>query len=288
MPRIDDRYAKSIVYLYPTLEDAQEGKTTGATGFLVSIPFEHKVNGQMRHNLGFIVTNDHVVSKGIEAVRLNRHDRTSDALAIKKDSWNSHPDGDDLAIAIALVDANIYDHSYIPSDLFITQDFIDQHDVGMGDEVFVIGRFRYHEGRKQNLPSAQFGYISQMPNEPVQVQREIDYTSMQDAFLVEMRSIGGYSGSPAFLYLPPFTHRMTKDRKSLNGNSYLRLLGVNFGHLPTNDLIVDKSGLRVNDWYTKSNSAMTGVIPAWKLNDILSDELLRAEKEFKRNHINSD
>jgi hypothetical protein len=52
---------------------------------------------------------------------------------------------------------------------------------------------KFHEGRQKNSPTARFGNIAQMPNEPVIIKR-----FEQECFLVEARSIGGYSGSPVF------------------------------------------------------------------------------------------
>ena len=154
-------------------------------------------------------------------------------------------------------------------------------DIGPGDEAFVVGRFISREGRQKNVPSLRFGNIAQMPGEPI-----IDPVSgfEQEAFLVEVRSIAGYSGSPVFVQIPPAANMSGINPDlidKLPGYHPIRskipvqmgpwLLGVDFCNIYSKDKIYSsQTGKPVSDdWYVPANTGMMGVIPAWKINDIL-------------------
>jgi hypothetical protein len=64
---------------------------------------------------------------------------------------------------------------------------MDQLNIGVGDEVFMIGRFISHQGLNRSQPLARFGNIAMMPGERVRDGRGFDV----EAFLVEMRSLSG-------------------------------------------------------------------------------------------------
>lgn len=77
---------------------------------------------------------------------------------------------------------------------------IDAFRVGPGDDVFVVGRFINSQGKLRNIPSVRFGNIAQMPLKPIE-QGRVFGEFQQESFLVEARSISGFSGSPVFLIL---------------------------------------------------------------------------------------
>jgi hypothetical protein len=108
----------------------------------------------------------------------------------------------------------------------------------------------------------------------------------QDSFLVEMRSLSGYSGSPVFIY----TGRMTVGREWFGDIEVedepiheLALLGIDWSHLFDKAPVRDGSGHRVEDYLVRANSGMMTVVPAWKLTELLEgDELTEMRKETKR------
>ncbi|WP_420967308.1 hypothetical protein [Bradyrhizobium sp. B120] len=91
-----------------------------------------------------------------------------------------HPSGDDLSVCLVSFDPKIYKFHFIPKAKFLTREIIDGLNDGPGAEVFVVGRFVSHEGKQQNRPTAGFGFIGEMPFEPV-VQ---DDGFKQESFLV--------------------------------------------------------------------------------------------------------
>ncbi len=279
MPRIHDAILECVVYLYPTAQAASDGEAIGGTGFLVFLPSE-KHDG---YGFPYVITNSHVIREGgSPVVRLNTKDGDRAIHAYSEGDWIHHPDGDDLAAApIALTDLHRY--QMLPlKELAITPEFIDEHGVGPGDETYMVGRFVNHEGRQQNTPTVRFGAIAQMNVEPIPSERGF----MQESFLIEGRSIPGYSGAPVFLYLDLGTPRPGGKGTSLMlGNWQTRLLGVDWCHLNQQWSVLDKTGEAAADddghtpgYHVIANTGMMGVIPAWKLLTLLNCEEFVAQR----------
>src|SRR5260370_20532817 len=68
--------------------------------------------------------------------------------------------------------------------------------IGIGDEVVIPGLFLSHLGTLQNQPIARTGNGAAMRGGPVPTSR-----GPMDAYLVEMRSVGGISGSPVLTHM---------------------------------------------------------------------------------------
>jgi hypothetical protein len=79
---------------------------------------------------------------------------------------------------------------------FATDQVIQQENIGIGDEVFAVGLFNQKWGNERNIPIMRTGIIASMPEEPLLGEIDTPY----DAYLAELRSIGGLSGSPVFVY----------------------------------------------------------------------------------------
>jgi hypothetical protein len=98
----------------------------------------------------------------------------------------------------------------------------------------------------------------------------------QDSFLVEMRSFSGYSGSPVFVYINPTLARPPSYKTPLNHpyNQVFHgpwLLGIDWSHIPNFKpvLMADtKQEVAPKQW-VEVNSGMAGVIPAWRIQEIL-------------------
>ena len=117
-----------------------------------------------------------------------------------------------------------------------------ERDVRIGSDVLMVGRLRYLEGRVTNKPAIRFGNVSMMPDEPI---RKEDLNNDQYSFVVEMRSIGWFSGSPVWVYKP--------------GESWpAMLLGVDWGHLFERTKSV-----------ARENANMACVAPAWHILDLI-------------------
>jgi hypothetical protein len=273
MPRINDEVANASVFLYPSENDAEQGLAFGGSGFLVSMPSRrHPDRGQHI----YIVTNRHVVEDfGSDTVRINRTEGLPPFIK-KLTNWQFHPDGTDIAVhyaqAIGLTRPFFLRH--VSTGMFITPDLIDKLNLGIGDEVFMMGRLVGYDGREVNVPSLRFGHVSApLKTQSVPIQYEyggVKRTANQDCFLVECRSLVGYSGSPVLIEITART-RVVYQNELKGYDSFL--LGVNCAY--------PRHKVTVGTFSALIDSGMALVIPAWKVQEILDRSDLQRERDLE-------
>lgn len=309
VPRIPQQYLDCSIYLYDSRMAAEAGERLGGSGCLVRLITHSGWDDERYKRTGrgmivypphiYAVTNRHVVEGGCPVIRLNTIDDEIDVLELEQDDWILHPEGDDLAVAA--IDLPNGRHKYHPLD---PGEFITRYDVtglGAGDDTFMVGRFISHAGRQRNTPSLRFGSIAMLPFEKVRLENGF----MQEAFLVETRSISGYSGSPVFVYRPtqkttafniPNVHPTWEDPyaekyKEFEVTSITdpvgrpALLGIDCGHVRNREPILNAEGKpHQYGWHVETNTGMAIVIPAWRLYDLLNKPefvMAREEKDKK-------
>jgi hypothetical protein len=286
MPRLPDSILDCVVYLYPSEAAAEDGELIGGTGFLAGLPLTDELNNIITH-LPCVVTNKHVIKNGSMIVRLNTRDGKTDVIPLDGIPWFEHPAGDDLACCPIGLNL-IHKYNYLPAEMLGNRKTMDGMEVGIGDEVFIVGRFINRDGKQQNTPTVRFGNIAQMPHEPTLQEDGF----LQDNFLVEARSISGYSGSPVFWYIPPqvsFAGQSETIQRSLFASFPLvrknrqglwmgfgpQLLGIGYSYVPFNQPAFNKHTRKPDEnLFIKSNTGMMGVIPAWKLTEMLLGETM--------------
>ena len=219
VPRIRDPILDCVVYLYPSKHEAMEGFNIGGTGFLLSVPTEKLTSADF---FVYAVTNRHVVVKGATCVRLNTKEGDIDAFEYRRDQWIVC-ESDDLAIRLLPNISNTFRINAIPRPCLVTKEMVIRHDIGVGDDILMVGRFINREGIQRNSPTARFGHIAQMPGDPLIT----NDGTQEEAFIAEIRSIGGYSGSPVFLLPNPIYSRQGEAFPSDMG----LMLGVDFCHI---------------------------------------------------------
>lgn len=257
MPRVPDEPLQGAAFLYRSVDEAHSNARIGGTCFLVS-RYAPKASNALKQNsyIPFWVSNRHVVYEAsAPVVRVNRRDSGTTIFDYDCLDWTVHPDGDDLAAVCAFghVDLARDEIRGVPEEYFVTRDKVDGFKIGVGDDIAMIGRFINHQGRNQNRPSIRFGNISMMP-EPIQnnvIRKD------QLSYAVEMRSRTGFSGSPVAVYRMPGTSLMPLPDEA---QFFHGLLGVCWGH------IIDEEG---------ENTWLNGVIPAWKITDLLDTPKLK-------------
>jgi hypothetical protein len=189
----------------------------------------------------YVVTARHVVQgirdKGIDKVLLRVNRKSGDAAWIEtrvKD-WNFHPD---KAIDVAVLPFEPFigfDHNLFSTTGFVTPEVVTNEQIGVGNEVFIVGLFNRHYGEKNNIPIVRVGNIAAMPGEKVNAG-----LGPMDAYLIEARSIGGLSGSPVFL---PLGTRRSMTGLAMSPGQLQRyyLLGLIHGHFDVReDDLVDE------------------------------------------------
>lgn len=284
-------------YLYESVEAAQKGEEFGGSGFLVHVPTEHE---------GFValyaVTNKHVVKDGFSVLRLNTTDGAVDTISSKPESWLHN--GNDVAILPLEMEGKRFKWFSIEVNRFITPDIISNYRIGPGAETVLIGRLITAEGRQRNRPVARFGNLSMMadPNEPF----IRDDGEEQESFLVECRSLSGFSGSPVFVYttqtyfgddapkiretgeLIPETSEtegLKMDLISLSGTFGPWLLGIDWGHLPLWRPVYENNRETETNYEVEANTGIACVVPAWHIVDILNQEELVMQRKRDNEEI---
>ena len=162
--------------------------------------------------------------------------------------------------------------------MLATEKFIHDENIGPGDEVVLIGRFINIEGKERNIPSVRFGHISQMPIEPLEYEGK-----SQESFLCEIKSIGGFSGSPVFLAPVSDTGR-PEGSKFVDEARFWESIGATFKTLNIR-LTIMAMKFRI---LVLTNTGMMGVVPAWKLDGLLDFPREKELRDMAENEKSSD
>jgi len=280
MPRIPPDIEDCSIYLYPTKSDAKSGESAGGSGFLLGVATEYKPR-QLGWHL-YVVTNSHVIREGAcRVIRLNTRDGF-DVLSTEDGSWVHHPFGDDLA-ACRISPLDVHRFSFVEYERLLSRDQVYNNRVVVpGMDVFLVGRCFSRDGKQRNTPTVRMGNVAQLPDEPIPHLRGID----QEGFLVEMRSIGGSSGSPAFVFVKYAEMKSVSPSVQPSGLQITwkddwMLLGVNWGHIRKREKVFQNidGATRETDFFIEGNIGMACVVPAWKLTELIDSEPLQTQRE---------
>jgi Trypsin-like peptidase domain len=258
MPLIPPHILDGAPFLFRTKQEADARVKMGGTCFCVSktIPGSKEIAGRPL-SIPYLVTCRHVVySGGASVVSINRADGGKPAIFdYEPTDWTPHPTGDDVAAICVFGKLKLNDHliSHTSTETLVTEPSIKTLRLGVGDEVFMVGRFINHQGHSTNRTAARFGSLSMM-QEKIWVTEQRRY---QESFAVEMRSRTGFSGSPVVLYRTPAT--VLADIP-IELQHVWAVLGVNWGY------ILDDEG---------ENTWLNGVVPAWKITETLNAPTLK-------------
>jgi hypothetical protein len=301
VPRIIDTITGIAVYVYQDLEAAQNGEAYGGSGFLVDVPQE--TNASL-HSY-YAVTNKHVVQRaGTPVIRINRKsdDPAFECIPTQQAQWEFHSEGADVAAFLLKTESDWKELkiNVVRLDQFVTPQLVVDEDIGIGDDTVMVGRFINHEGKQRNSPAVRFGNIAMMPTEKIVCDNAID----QEAFLVEVRSLPGYSGSAVLIYSPCATNDMSQRRRGheriglptpKKGDEFKMpseqffdgdrpkgpfLLGIDFCHILRRSAVKHPES-NSTGWFVEENTGMAGVIPAWKIADLLlkNERLMKQRRE---------
>jgi len=207
----------------------------------------------------FVVTNRHVIEKMANPIiRLNQYVEEPALFATNRARWKDHPEGDDVSIYQLDVSEKKHRHVFFWERTFLSpnNDYI-----GLGSDVAMLGRFVGLNGQVELSPTARFGSIAS-PN----LAREANsFKWPQETIVVECHSVPGFSGSLVIGYLPSTALTETSLENSGVGPY---LLGVIWKHFGSPEEVLDERAKEIGA-HVKGNSGLAGVIPAWKISDVL-------------------
>ena len=273
---VDEQFRKCVTFLFVDVIDEATStpkRIPAATAFFVGVP----VNGERA--VIYAVTARHVVDAsrphGTLYVRINKISGGFEDFQVPQDAWVCHPSTDVAVIRVGLPPEQ-FDFRVIPLDMLATDDYVIRQRIGAGDDIFFVGLFSEYAGQERNQPIIRFGNISLMPYEQIDVKLDpaSDATTLIDAYLVEARSWGGHSGSPAFIYYPP-------DREPgggiVIGGNPPALLGLVHGHYEIKQDVAFIGDI-LGSGKVPINAGMALVIPAQKIIDTLMQEEVVEER----------
>jgi len=267
MPAISPAMLVTVVYLYPDVKSALEGDQFGGSGFVVGVASKTRPHCQYL----YFVTNYHVAvkprsGKPSPIVRLNTKDGGVDAIQFDQTEWMFFPGLGDVAAVPARINHDVHSVNFFSIDCALTKEETDSNSIGVGDDVFMIGRFIDHDGGQTNSPAVRFGnisvapsYIPDMPNSGIGSRY----------FCLDMHSRSGFSGSPIVVYRTPGSDvRGAFNTTSMNLPPPLwRLLGIQCAQFPEDmKLKVLKGSGDVVVGYSGMNCAL----PIWSVIELLN------------------
>lgn len=282
--RVPTAAIKSVCFLATQHIDDEGNRlvTLEGTGFFVSHPSE------FASDLGhiYLVTAKHVADRLLNrefAVRLNGKD--GKAFWIQGSAatrWYIHPtETADVAIVPFGPPRETTDFQPIPSSMFLNEEILARGTIGPGDEVFLTGLFGRVMGDTKNVPIVRTGNLAMLPDD------EKIPTKMGEmkAYLIEARSIGGLSGSPAFVMETLRLQINDQPPEYISGNGSIYFLGLMHGHwdIPPeakNDALDDDNG--------QVNLGIAIVVPAMKILEVIKQEELMQDRQQKAERRRSE
>lgn len=288
MPRIEERLLKTVVYLYANQNDAESGEP-GASGFLVG-----EQCALPDRILLFAVTNAHVYEH-LPVIRTAGPPGSERLFVRQQTDWISHNDKHDVAvtpISFAPINSRDLNQDYVAREWFVTREnftqaTLDEDELqplgwpfGAGEEVVMLGRFLGYDGTDHNQPTARFGHLAIA--KPIRIKQE-NRGYWQESFLIECRSITGYSGSPVFIFRPSATFGAGLEPLGLERTKtgIPRLLGIDWGNLNRvgpYKYAIDWSDAEAAKSYA-AWSGMLAAVPAWRLAELLDSKKVQDVKK---------
>lgn len=229
--RIPDLLLKCVGFVSQYEPDDEGGSHLrfGGTAFIVGVLMGEKVG------LAHIVTARHVaeaIKPGEAVITMNAKDGMPLSLRTGSQKWFYHPTEEE-SVDVAVMPFGSprfqeYDIQWIPEEVFVTDQRIAEYEIGLGDELYIIGLFTRFFGQTTLTPIVRTGNIAMMPKDKLPIR---DFGDME-AYLAEGRSIGGLSGSPVFVRNTVKTPMQSADGKltAMSGLGGSHFLGLVHGH----------------------------------------------------------
>lgn len=282
--RVPDEWLSAVFFLGSDVhrKGAVETRYRG-TGFYFSM--ENEVDPSLDRL--YLVTAKHNIlgarqDSGPLYIRVNTEDGASAKTTLAKKNWVFHKDPT-IDVAVLSVDFRgpedgpRLEYAYVHSELCLSDETATDYIVGIGSDVAVVGLFAQREGVKRNIPIVRAGVIAAMPGEPIDDGTGPPYR----AYLAELLSIGGLSGSPVFV-LPDAgrQHRHPSERigdrirTHTEWNQPAFLLGLVRSHWDEAPL-EPYANLPRGEWMNRGIAAVT---PISGVLDVLGYRVLRNER----------
>jgi hypothetical protein len=191
-------------------------------------------------------------------------------------NWFFHEDPSVDAAVFAWRPSLKLDDWEFPLKYALTPALMTKEGIGLGDDVFVAGLFSRRTGHARNIPIVRVGNIAALPEEPIETAM-----GLQEAYLIELLSIGGLSGSPVFTYLGGIRRESAQaGAENLHYRSgAIHLLGLVHGHWNAASQDRMDAATDALDGGERVNMGIAIVVPIIRVLEILNYPGLRTARE---------
>ena len=171
--------------------------------------------------------------------------------------------------------------NFVSTDMFVNADDLKGRTgriggIGVGCEVLIPGLFvlgqPLADSTTENMPIVRTGNVAMIPK--TQIETGLGYV---DAYLIEMRSISGLSGSPVFVRETVVIDD-PKTNKTVLGNGRMKLLGLMHGHWDIDPSDINKANPIPTNRTKGVNVGIGIVVPAEKIMEVLNHPELQASR----------
>lgn len=270
MTYLQNTLLQCCVFIFPTLEAAKNGIKAGGSGFAISMTCGCPKKGFY----SYIISNKHVVrsvfhQSKMAVIRINGRDGEVAFFETKELDWVFHDD-EDLAACLFREDHEKLDLAFLSYETIVKPGILEVEYL-LGLDVFLIGRFQGLDESVKNYPVVRFGRLAS--NELIPI--DVGEGRSQPSFLIEMRTISGFSGSPVIIEM-----HVTDKKGNVKPRKEYMLLGVHKGHIRHKAEVLKPTSQgntgTPDGLFAYVNSGMACAVPAWKVLELLD------HNKFKR------
>ena len=269
---VPDNLRDCCCFIY--VGEDKERKLKG-TGFFISEVLHQNRNNSVTLSYVYLVTAKHIIESikqhypnSQTGIRMNSTNGETIDIEIPLDAWLYHPNDSTVdAVILPWQSTEGLDFKAVPTYTAVNDEVIKKNGIGIGDEVCITGLFYKHYGQKRNLPILRTGNIAMMPDYPI----DAGDNGIMTAYLIELRSIGGLSGSPVYVHL------QWADPKRKSTGHVLYWLGLIHGHWTVNKQSIDELDVSNEQ---QLNTGIGIVVPAFKILEILKREDIEKAKKL--------
>lgn len=200
-----------------------------------------------------------------------------------KRNWKWHK-GTDVAICEVGHEFELIAASWIHFSLLVPKEGPPDRHILLGEDVMTIGLYFRFPGKHTIQPVARFGHISLLPNEnekiAIQLDKNSQVTTPVDAYLVEVTSWEGQSGSPVFVSFGNIYEWVTIAGQGVEQKVMIVRpppLCIGLLHGSWIDELPPQHGSNV---VHRMNMGLTPVIPSHRIIEkLMEDELVKERKD---------
>lgn len=281
---LDMRYHEEDLKCVAYVCETRGGKLEPVgTAFSTQLIVNHDEVGT--HSFYYWVTAAHLINNisNSPILRINRRQTEPRIFETHKSDWIFNSDSDVAVLPFMVPDEEFaeldLEHINIQNSITGKYEYPPKEgipstnklpDVGIGDDVIMLGLFSQLPGRTKNLPIGRFGNIARMPTEE-KITIDIDAAPTKRnivAYLIEGKSWGGQSGSPVLCHAE-FTFKLKKKEGGPEKETKRRitaLMGLVSCHFD-----VEKRA-KTGGIITGLNSGIAAVVPSHAIKDLIMGE----------------